>query len=290
MIRALVLSGGGAKGAAQCGALRYILGELKVSYDAFCGISVGALNAAFLAQFTYGEEQKSIDELNKLWQLVETKKIYKRHFPFGRLHGLWLNSFYNSAPLLNWIESGLDINKIRTSGKQVRVGAVSLNTGEYRMFDQNYENFAKAVAASSSYPAMLKPIEMEGQLWSDGGIRHITPLRAAIDLGATEIDIIITSPIADTKPFPVKPNAINVITRTLDLMTDQIISDDLNETIFVNEMVLKGDAPNKRYINLNIIRPNKDLTYDSLDFSPDKLNEMKEIGYNDAKMQYKVML
>jgi NTE family protein len=285
-MKALVLSGGGSKGAYQVGALKYILGELKISYDAFCGISVGAINSAFLGQFTYGEEQLSINELCKLWSRVETKKIYKRWFPFGILHGFWLPSLKNSRPLLNWIESELDINKVRNSGKIVKVGAVSLNTGEYKLFDQNYADFHKAVAASSSFPGYLIPIEIENQIWSDGGIKEITPLQAAIDLGADEIDVIITSPEYDISTFDKKPNAINVLKRTLDLMSDEIMANDIDKALLYNKLVKANLASDKRYIKLNIIRPEKVLIDDSLDFSPSKIKEMMDIGYSMAKSKY----
>lgn len=285
-MRVLVLSGGGSKGGFQNGALRYILGELKVSYDAFCGISVGALNAAFLAQFKKGEEQLAADELNKLWHRVDTKKIYKRWFPFGILHGAWLPSLKNSRPLLDWINTELDLNKIRNSGKICQVGAVSLNTGEYRLFDQNYIEFNKAVAASSSFPGYLIPIQMEGQLWSDGGIKEITPLQAAIDLGADEIDIIITAPKNDSTPFQGRPSAIKILKRTVDLMSDEVMANDIDKALLYNQLVKANLAPNKRYLKLNIIRPDKNLNDDSMDFSPDKIKEMMDIGYQIAKSKY----
>lgn len=287
-MKALVLSGGGAKGAYQVGALKHILGELKVNYDAFCGVSVGALNSAYLSMFKSGEEELAYSELEKLWNRVDTDKIYKRWFPFGRLHGLWASSLYNSKPLLDWIESELHMDKVATSGKLAAVGAVSLTSGVYRVFHQDYKDFPKAVAASSSFPGMLIPIEMEGELWSDGGIKEITPLKAAIDLGATNVDIIITSPRSNTKPFPENPNAINVLLRTLDLMSDEIIETDLDKALMYNDMVTKGYAPKgKRYINFNIIRPQANLTEDSLDFSPEKLKKMAEQGYVNAISTYK---
>lgn len=281
-MRALVLSGGGAKGAYQVGVLKYLLGELRTKYDVFCGVSVGALNSAYLSMFKDGEEQLAYQELEKLWHRVDTSKIYKRWFPFGRLHGLWLSSLYNSRPLLNWIKEELDMSKILSSGKLAAVGAVSLTSGRYKVFHQDYPEFPKAVAASSSYPGMLIPIELEGELWSDGGIKEITPLKAAIDLGATEVDIIVTSPEYDSKPFPQKPNAINVLMRTIDLMSDEIISNDLKKSIMYNDLVLVGKARDKRYIKFNIIRPELNLTEDSLDFSPDKIKEMMDKGYADA--------
>lgn len=287
-MKILVQSGGGAKGSYTCGVLRYLLNDLEIDYSGFTGVSVGALNSAVLAQFCYGQEKQSYEALNNVWKRVNTGNIYKRWDLIGRLYGLWKSSFYNSQPLLNWVSSELNIEQIRTSGKIVSVGAVSLTSGKYRSFDQNYPDFVKAVCASSSYPGFLIPIEMEGELWSDGGIKSITPLQEAIDLGADEIDIIITSPVIDSKIFPTNPNAIDVIMRTLDLMSDQIIADDIAGVQYYNDLIVKGQPTNKRFIKFNVIRPEKNLTDNSLDFTPFKLEEMAKIGYEDAKNQYKL--
>src|SRR5574339_537249 len=111
-MRVLVLSGGCSKGAYQVGALKHILGELKVVYDAFCGVSVGAINCAFLSMYPYGEEKGSVDQLEHLWNQLDTPKIYKRWFPFGRWHALWNKSFFDSSPLQNLLRGGIHLDKI----------------------------------------------------------------------------------------------------------------------------------------------------------------------------------
>ena len=112
-MRALVLSGGGSKGSYQVGALLHLLGDLKLQYDILCGVSVGAINAAYLAMFKHGEEQESINSLYRMWLTINSSSIYKRHFPFGRWHALWKNSFYDSSPLHDLIRSNINLQKIR---------------------------------------------------------------------------------------------------------------------------------------------------------------------------------
>ena len=158
-MRALVLSGGGAKGAYQCGALQYILGELQVNYDAFCGVSVGAINSAYLSMFKTGQEIECVSEFTNLWSGLETSNIYKRWKPFGRWHALWNKSFYDSSPLHTLIRKHINLDKVRNSGKLVNVGAVSLNSGKYTIFDQTCDHFIDAVIASASFPIMLSPVE-----------------------------------------------------------------------------------------------------------------------------------
>ena len=107
-MRALVLSGGGSKGAYQVGALKYILGECNIKYDAFCGVSVGALNCAFLSMFKFNEEKESINLLLDIWNNLDSSKIYKRWYPFGRWHALWKKSFFDSSPLYKLVKNGDD--------------------------------------------------------------------------------------------------------------------------------------------------------------------------------------
>lgn len=285
-MRILVLSGGASKGSFQVGALKYILGELKTFYDAFCGVSVGAINAAFLSQFKHGEENLSSKELENLWKKVNTDNVYKRWFPFGRFHGLWKSSLYDSSPLLNLINSEISINKILSSNKTVLVGAVSLTSGKYKNFNQNHKDFIKAIMASSSFPGMFLPVEIDNELWSDGGIKEITPLQSAIDLGATQIDIIITSPKIDTSKISSYPSSLEIMKRAIDLMSDEAIATDIEQILFYNNLVNQGKAKEKRFIKLNIIRPDKNLTDNSLDFSHNRILQMMQIGYKIAKRDY----
>lgn len=186
-MKALVLSGGGSKGAYQAGALKHILGELQVNYDIFCGVSVGAINCAFLSMFPSGEEQKSSDILCDMWSHLDTSKIYKRWFPFGRWHALWTKSFFDSSPMSELLRSNIDIEKIRRNGKKVNVGTVSLSSGKYTIFDQSSDYFVDAVIASASFPGMLTPVKFLGQLWTDGGIKEISPIKKAMEMGQMKL-------------------------------------------------------------------------------------------------------
>lgn len=284
-MRALVLSGGGSKGAYQVGALKYILGECNVAYDAFCGVSVGAINCAFLSMFKFGEELESIQVLSDLWDKLDTSKIYKRWWPFGRWHAVWKKSFYDSSPLGNLLREYIDLDKIRNSGKPVNVGTVSLSSGKYTIFDQTSDHFIDAVIASASFPGMLTPVKFLGQLWTDGGVKEISPIKKAVDLGADIIDVIITSPQTRVKRFIEDPTTVDVLKRSLDLSTDKIMANDIEKVELHNKLALAG-VTDRRYVKINILRPDYNLTEDLLDFSPAKIKEMMEKGYLDAKSRY----
>ena len=80
--RALVLSGGGARGAYEAGVLRYILRVLPDSlpapprFDIICGASVGAINAAWLAA-TINDPRRSANQLDYLWRSLVFSEVVK---------------------------------------------------------------------------------------------------------------------------------------------------------------------------------------------------------------------
>lgn len=284
-MRALVLSGGGSKGSYQVGALRYILGEKRVKYDAFCGVSVGAINVSFLAMFKEGQEVESILTLTDMWSQLDNSKIYKRWFPFGRWHAIWRKSFFDSSPMYHLLKQGINLEKIRGSGKHVNVGTVSLSSGKYTIFDQTSDHFVDAVIASASFPGMLTPVEFLGQLWTDGGIKEISPIKKAVELGADIIDVIICNPKTRVKKFIENPTTVDVLKRSMDLSTDKIMANDIEKVEMYNILAQNG-LTDKKYVQLNIVRPDLNLIEDLLDFRPEKIQEMMEKGYNDAKNKY----
>jgi len=281
-MRALVLSGGGCKGAYQVGALSYLLGQLGRRYSILCGVSVGALNAAFLAQFASGEEKQASAQLEALWAPLDTPSIYRKWPVFGEAAAIWKSSVYDSTPLQRLVRTKLDAGKVRNSGKKLRVGAVSLNSGEYRVFAEDHPNLVEGVIASSAFPVMFAPVLIEGQLWTDGGVREVTPIQAAIDLGADTIDAIVCSPADSKAKFPAIPIALRVAERSIDLMSDEIIENDLKVAELYNQLAA-NKLSTKRVIKLWTLRPSSSLIDNSLDFSPAKAKEMKARGFQDAK-------
>ena len=276
-MRALVLSGGAEKGAFQVGVLKHLMGDLNINYDMFCGVSVGALNASFLSM--YQDNKLAVGDLENLWLNLRTEKVYKRWFPFGRWHALWEKSFYDSSPLRDLIHSKIDLACIRSGGKKVAVGAVSITSGQYWIFDQTSEHFIDAVLASASFPGMLTPVKFDNQLWTDGGIKEISPIKMAIDAGADEIDVIVTSPETRIRKYIEAPTTIDILKRSIDLSTDRIMSNDIKMVQLHNQL----EEKNKRFIKLNIYRPKENLVEDLLNFDHNKIVDMINIGYLNAK-------
>jgi NTE family protein len=286
-MKALVHSGGAAKGAYGAGVIKYLLGDLGIQYSSLHGVSVGAINCAFISQFENGKEKEASEQLYDLWSKLDISKILKRWFPFGKVHAAWKMSFFDSSPLQELIKNNVSLEKIRKVNRKINVGAVSLTSGKYTIFTQDDDDFIAAILASSAFPGVFCPVKIKDQLWIDGGLKELSPIRAAIEAGADEIDVITTSPETRIKMFIEKPSILDVFKRAVDLATDKILSNDIDRAFMYNKLAAAGIS-DKKVVKLNIIRPKYNLTEDLLDFSPQKIAKMMELGYQDAKTTYKI--
>src|SRR5207248_1036782 len=102
MRRALVLSGGGAKGSWQVGACQYLIVERGLWFDVIAGVSAGAVNAATLAQARDPDELAAeLEHLRAVWLgLRGSRDVYRRRW-LGALGTVLARraSLYNAAPM-----------------------------------------------------------------------------------------------------------------------------------------------------------------------------------------------
>lgn len=270
-MRVLVLSGGGSKGAYQAGAIATL--SSKISWDGYCGVSVGALNAAFLAKWR--TDHYGAQALVNMWRGIDNGDVKRWWWwPFNK------RSIYSSAPLRMLVDENLDHSAIKISGKRLRVGAVSLTSGAYRLWTECDEDITEGVLASSAFPAGLEPVEARGELWADGGLRNVTPLKAAIDMGATEIDVIMCQPRGMAKAEI--GGIIDVGIRSLDIMMNEIIETDLQVATLYNLLATCGETT-KRYIPINVLRPTDPLEMSPLDFDRKGIASAITVGMRDAQ-------
>ena len=123
------------------GMLLDLVGRQGVDFSVLRGVSVGALNAAFLAQAPLGtnsEESISnlrgqVEELHRLWShsIQGNYSVYaERPGGFAGL-AVGADSLYTIEPLRNLISEMISPAKLRTSGRDFAVGTVSLTSGDY---------------------------------------------------------------------------------------------------------------------------------------------------------------
>lgn len=297
-MRALVLGGGGAKGAFQAGVFKY-LAEQGEKFEIISGTSVGALNGSFLAQYVLGDEAKASQELISLWEKIEDKKIYKKWY-FGILGKApflmprWLGgkkSMFTTKPLENNISGLLDLERVRSSGHKLRINTINIDTGELEVFDEDFDLLKKAVLASSSFPPAFAPVEINGMRYLDAGAREIVPIEAAIKAGATDIVVIACSPYNVIGNLAKKPSGLDIAFRTIDASGVEIEKWDLKIVELYNALI-KSDSPmagDKKIIKVTVIRPKQALLSDTLDFNPERVRTNIERGYLAAQGLDKVL-
>jgi NTE family protein len=293
---ALVLSGGGAKGAFQVGAEAYAREVGGFKWDIIAGVSVGALNASMLAMEKY-------DELRAIWDTASNDKIYTGKMPSN----LWdamvtavkilLNhkSLLGNDPLRRLIEHHYDAELLR--GKDVRVGAVSLRTGAFEMFDPGRPGFKEAVLASTAMPVYWPPEQVSPEFpdMVDGGLRNISPLGDVIDNDPDQI-VIINCSRREPSEVDAKrvDNLVKIAARSLDIALNEIFVTDLQEFLRINDMVAqlppgvtlyKDKAKTRAFKNFKsyLIEPQTSLG-DTLDFSQASVQMRLEAGRRAAEI------
>ncbi|MCI5552321.1 MAG: patatin-like phospholipase family protein [Tenericutes bacterium] len=193
-MRAIVLSGGGSKGAYQMGVWA-ALKKLNIHYDIVTGTSVGALNAALMVQktfykglfFWYNLNSKMIfnEDLKQDYHTKEGKKEILKWYAKGVLNG-----GIEVKGLEDTIRQVIQPKKVLKSNVDMGIVTFNMKTLKPKIVkkkDLNENNLCDYLLASAScFPAFkMKTIEEENYI--DGGIYDNLPINLAIDLGATEV-------------------------------------------------------------------------------------------------------
>jgi NTE family protein len=199
-ITALVLAGGGVRGAVQVGMLQ-VLTEHGFVPDRIYGSSVGAVNGV---AFAGDPTRRGVERMTEIWTGLTRDRVY----PQGRLHGPWLylqqrDSVYANSGLRSVIEEGVTFERLEDAVIPVELVATSLTDGRERWF--TYGPAVEAALASAAIPAVFPPVEIDGDRFIDGGVVNNVPIRRAIDAGATRIVVLLCTPAIYTPTTPKRP-------------------------------------------------------------------------------------
>ena len=233
---ALVLSGGGAKGAFQVGVLDELITRRGVKFDIVVGVSTGALQALAVAQ-------NDVPLMLAEWLAIEKDSdIYKKRL-LGALGGfLGGDAIYNARPLRKLLERVADEGKLRASGIQLRVGVANLGTGQFLAVDERSSNIDDWVYASCAMPVFFDPMETTGadgvkEQWVDGGVRDVTPLGTALDLGARAVLVVRASPPPQPGPARTFPDLIKIGLRAVDILQSEVSANDTATAGLINDLI-----------------------------------------------------
>lgn len=289
-MRALVISGGGSKGAFAGGVAQYLMQELHHTYDLFLGTSTGSLLISHLAL-------QKIEKIKKVYTSVDQDSIFS-NCPFvvrkkygieniGINHFNVLKNFYRKSKtfgeshnLLELIKRTITIEEFETlkNGPKdivVTVSNISLNQVEYKSInDCSYEDFCEWIWVSCNYIPFMTLVRKNGCEYADGGMGNMVPIEEAIKRGATEIDaIILQTEITHLNRMPSK-NVFSVLTHMFSFMLDRIE--------YQNIRIGKYVANHSNTI-INFYYTPTVLTTNSLIFDKKKMTAWWESGFNFAK-------
>lgn len=195
MKRALVLSGGGAKGAYQIGVYK-ALKKLNIKIDIITGTSIGSINGAAL---TAGDYHK----LKKFWLNTETSKIF--NYDFKKIENLpkvakelVVNKGLKFDKAEDTIRNVINERKIRKSKIDYGLVTVNLKTRVPKMLTKEGIPEGKllsyVIASSTCFPAVQSK-EIDGEHYIDGGYYDNLPINLAIEMGADEVIAVDLSSI-----------------------------------------------------------------------------------------------
>ncbi len=311
--RALVLSGGGAKGEFQVGALQCLAENFPEAFDFISGVSVGALNTAILAQ--HADLRDGVAQLVQLWESIDKNRdVFTGNLTLGALRSLFTrgavaaDSIFNSHPLARLIANHVQWNRLVIP---FAVGTVSLTDSQYYAItnvpdlleDFRYpgqqlqlslqpgvpgsipDRIADFILASASMPLLFPPVDVYGHRFVDGGLRNVTPLSASVkaarraSVSKRKILIVSTAPaLLPYRSHRLLNSGLEIIERALEIMVHEILENDIQLCMKMNR--LAGRRKDLVKIDILHVRPPLNLNLGALEFDhPARRRQARELGY-----------
>jgi NTE family protein len=224
---AVILSGGGARGAYEVGVLWYIFDDLTrilgaaPRIDILCGTSVGAINACYLAAHL-GDPVLGLRRLVELWSELELTRVLGFGvrqvvtLPRVLLGGGGGHGLFDVRPMAEIVEREISWRAVSRCLRKhmlraLTVSCTEVSTGRTVVFIQVSPDLTVPLTApprtvlradrigphhalaSAAIPLLFPPVLIDDELYLDGGLRQNTPIAPALRLGATRIFAIGSS-------------------------------------------------------------------------------------------------
>jgi NTE family protein len=336
-LRALILSGGGARGAYEAGAAA-ALAE-RMHFDIVCGTSIGGVNGFAVAQgmaplleaIWCEHAQRSVTPyrpeiagLFRLWHdfhaaIVDASLSSRMRDAIALFEGLpGLRDLPRLQGLLGVLDSALMREVVRSYASREKLQSAlmlavtnltSASGTIFAHFPSDFpdprraaevlasadaepitdENYVDAICASAAIPGAFEPVtalcrDGHRHTFVDGAFTNNTPLRPAIDAGASEIIAISVKPLVSRQVERTVRHLRDVITLALEAATSQMLQLDRKVLELTNDGIARGTSPGKRQITLREVRPEAELPIDPLDFAdPGKIAALIAQGRHDAE-------
>jgi len=245
----LILSGGGSKGIAHAGVLKFF-DEIGIVPSHVAGTSSGAIVSSLYA---WG---KSPEEILEFFKSIYF--FHWRHFTFRKA------GFIDSEAFRNYFTAVFQDAVIGDMPYRMHLMATDLVSGKLRIFGPEIK-IADAVLASSAFPGVISPYEIDGRLYSDGGIINHFPTDILQGRCDTLIGIYV-SPIQKIEAADLR-SIRAVTTRAYDL--------------------LSANSNMQKFTLCDwVISPDELALYSTFETNKAKMDEIFNIGYEAAKKSY----
>ena len=253
---ALVLGGGGSKGALQAGFYRAVC-ELGIKIDLVVAASIGALNGAFIAA---GMPPRIIMQE---WARVRRRDIFSLNWTLLR-RGAAADSIYTFRNLRQFLAARLPVSTFEELRVPFIVVTTDLQTGRPYLWEKG--NLLEAVLASCAIPGIFPPVQgPQGRWVIDGSLADNVPVSTALARGADQV-VGILCQVGKERAAETRGLA-RLLGRAFGIATDR-----------------KWQLEAPRYSlrpEILIIDPEHDIQVDALDFS--KGAELAKIGYQASR-------
>ena len=323
----LVLSGGGAKGFAHIGVLK-VLEEAGIQIDYIGGTSMGAVIGGLYASGYTATQIDSIFQKTNFDELINdyipraSKNFYEKRndelyafvLPFNKFRvGIpeaLSKGMYNFNLLTRLTRNVKDVKDFNQLPIPFLCIATDIESGEQVLLNKG--NLAQAMLASSAFPSLFSPVEIDGKLLIDGGVVNNYPVDEVLKLGA---DIIIgvdvqdglkdRTLLRDATKILVQISNLNMIDRMRENVkkTTFYIKPDIKEYGVISfdkgrEIITKGEEATfaiyeklKKLVPENNAyhKPKLQIVSDSIFVSEVKVNELKNFtkAYVKGKLRFK---
>lgn len=285
-MRAMVISGGGSKGAFAGGVAQYLIATKKHTYDLMLGTSTGSLLISHLGL-------KKTEKIQSIYTSVTQDSIFSNcPFTIQRKYGIATiginhrnvlknflrgrKTFGESLNLLELIKNSIteaefDTLKNGPVDVVVTVSNLTLNQVEYKSInDFDYETFCEWIWISCNYIPFMSLVRKNGCEYADGGLGCMVPIEEAIRRGATVVDaIILHTEVSHLNRMPSK-NAFSLLTNMFAFMLDRIEEHNIK--------IGKFTANHKNAI-INFYYTPTVLTTNSLVFDKQQMTKWWKSGY-----------
>ncbi len=292
MKTALILSGGGARGAYQVGVLKGLAEILKKNritnpFQILSGVSAGAINSAKLASEIENFDV-AVEKLIHLWLQMTSEHVFKtdflslNKFSLGLLGDKKLNAILDTSPLRQLIQKNCDFSKIQKNLDKKIFDSLIITANNYdqnlavSFIQSNEKNVAWAesrrqaqlceinsshVMGSCAIPMLFPPIAIDEYFYGDGCVRNNTPCSPSIRMGAEKLFVIgVRSQMGSeskndgkSENSVAQPSMIRILNTLLNAVLLDSVEQDVLRIQRINELVHLTESAQRKKNNLKNI-------------------------------------